>query len=259
VATLARTADRLAERWSLELGPPLAPGATAAWVAPARDRRGRQLILKVGPRHSEAEHEADALRLWDGDGAVRCYASELAGDTSALLLERAVPGVALGDMLPEPEQDVVVAGLLRRLWAHAPPPGCFRPLQVMCDEWADSLTGHAGLAREAADLLRSLPRNASREALLCTDLHAGNILSSTREPWLVIDPKPYVGDPAYDVVQHMLNCRSRLATDPLGMCTRLADLLELDLERVRLWLFARCAQESVSDPAMGAAARRLSP
>src|SRR5437660_9822704 len=97
---------------------------------------------------------------------------------------------------------------------------------------------------EAAALLRSLPRSAPREVLLCTDLHAGNILSSSREPWLVIDPKPYVGDPAYDVAQHMLNCHERLATDPAGMCARLADLLDLDPDRVRLWLFARCAQEA---------------
>ncbi|MHB1836702.1 MAG: aminoglycoside phosphotransferase family protein [Solirubrobacteraceae bacterium] len=32
----------------------------------------------------------------------------------------------------------------------------------------------------------------------CTDLHAENVLCSQREPWLVIDPKPYVGDPAYE-------------------------------------------------------------
>ena len=31
--------------------------------------------------------------------------------------------------------------------------------------------------------------------------------------WLAIDPKPHVGDPAYDPVQHMLNCDQRLATD----------------------------------------------
>ena len=75
----------------------------------------------------------------------------------------------------------------------------------------------------------------------------------------MIDPKPYVGDPAYDVAQHMLNCDERLATDPAGMCARMADLLELDRDRVRLWLFARCAQESVDSPTLGAVARRLSP
>ena len=41
--------------------------------------------------------------------------------------------------------------------------------------------------------------------LLHTDLHAGNVLAAEREPWLAIDPKPYVGDPAYDVTQHIFN------------------------------------------------------
>ena len=46
--------------------------------------------------------------------------------------------------------------------------------------------------------------------LLCTDLHAGNVLAAEREPWLVIDPKPDVGDPTYDVLQHLHNCYVRL-------------------------------------------------
>jgi streptomycin 6-kinase len=47
--------------------------------------------------------------------------------------------------------------------------------------------------------------------LLCTDLHADNILAALRAPWLVIDPKPYAGDPAYDVRQHMRAARIRSA------------------------------------------------
>ncbi len=92
---------------------------------------------------------------------------------------------------------------------------------------------------------------------MCTDLHAGNVLAAEREPWLVIDPKPFLGDPAFDVVQHMLNCDERLAIDPLGLVTRMAALLDVDPERVRLWLFARCAQESVTDPAMLELAERI--
>ena len=94
--------------------------------------------------------------------------------------------------------------------------------------------------------------------LLCTDLHAGNVLSSQRQPWLVIDPKPFVGDPAYDAIQHMLNC-DRLAEDPAGLATRMAALLAVDPERVMLWLFARCAQESLHDATMREPARRLAP
>jgi streptomycin 6-kinase len=116
-----------------------------------------------------------------------------------------------------------------------------------------------GLARAGASMLRELASTATREVLLCTDLHAGNVLASQREPWLVIDPKPFVGDPAFEPVQHMLNCDERLATDPEGLSNRMAELLELDRERVRLWLFARCAQESLNDPTLRDTAVRLAP
>jgi streptomycin 6-kinase len=75
--------------------------------------------------------------------------------------------------------------------------------------------------------------------LLATDLHAGNVLRARRAPWLVIDPKPFVGDPAYDATQHLLNCSARLRSDSDGLIRRFADLLSVDHDRVRLWLFAR--------------------
>jgi streptomycin 6-kinase len=95
--------------------------------------------------------------------------------------------------------------------------------------------------------------------VLATDLHADNVLSSQREPWLVIDPKPFVGDPAFDAVQHMLGCDARLAADPGAIADRMARLLDVDPARVRLWLFARCAQESLHDLTMREPARRLAP
>jgi streptomycin 6-kinase len=74
-----------------------------------------------------------------------------------------------------------------------------------------------GLARAGIELFRSPPATAERQVLLCTGLHAGNVLASQRELWLVIDPQPYVGDPAYDPLQHLLNCNERLAADPVGL------------------------------------------
>lgn len=139
----------------------------------------------------------------------------------------------------------------------------------MCDVWAEE-SDHAvatsggtgldpGLIREGTALLRSLPANAGRQVLLCTDLHAGNVLAAEREPWLVIDPKPHVGDPAYDVVQHLMNCCERLLDDPTGLAWRMADLAGVDKDRVLLWVFARCVQESIHWPILAEVARRTAP
>ena len=116
-----------------------------------------------------------------------------------------------------------------------------------------------GLARAGIALFRTLPQTAGHQALLCTDLHGDNVLAAVRAPWLVIDPKPYIGDPAYDVLQHMLNCEGRLAADPAALALRMADLAGLDGGRVRQWLFARSVQESIGSPLMRHVAGRLAP
>jgi streptomycin 6-kinase len=265
LSTLPDTLTQVAEMWSLTVQEPFQPGGQSAWVAPVRDVTGSDLVLKLAWRHPEARHEAAGLKAWSGNGAVRLCVAEEFPETAALLLERCRPGTPL-TALPESEQDVVLAGLLRRLWITPPPRHVFRSLQVMCDQWAEEFEAQLaaepglvdpGLAREGMTLFRGLPATADREALLVTDLHAGNVLAAEREPWLVIDPKPYVGDPAYDALQHMLNCEERLLADPVGLVERLAGLLELDADRLRRWLFARCVQEVPGDPALLDVARQL--
>jgi streptomycin 6-kinase len=210
------------------------------------------------------------VRVWDGNGTVRLQAACESESGYGLLLERCLPGIALGQLLPEPEQDVVVAGLLRRLWAQPYQGYPFRPLARMCAAWAEKFEAayaaapgadriDTGVARAGLALFRELPGTAAGQALLCTDLHAGNIVAARREPWLVIDPKPYVGDPAYDVLQHMLNCHGRLAADPAGFSDRMAGLAQVDPGRVRLWLFARSVLESAGSPLMRQVATRLAP
>ena len=53
-------------------------------------------------------------------------------------LELGEPGEQLGQALPDPEQDVAIAALMRRLWAHQPGGGePFGSLAAMCDPWAE--------------------------------------------------------------------------------------------------------------------------
>jgi streptomycin 6-kinase len=55
----------------------------------------------------------------------------------------------------------------------------------------------------------------------------------------------------------LLNCEERLAADPVGLAQRMADLLDLDGERVRQWLFARCMIEGIDDAMLQAVAAEL--
>jgi streptomycin 6-kinase len=244
-AWLERLPDLVAElqrRWSLTIEAPFdGEEVSAAWVAPATRADGTAAVLKLGMPHLEGQHEIAGLRFWNGDPTVRLLAAD--DDLNAMLLERCEPGTILRT-LPEPEQDLVIAGLLRRLWRMPLDPHPFRPLAEMTAAWsketiaASSRWVDASLVREGLRLFEELPRTASTEVLLATDLHAGNVLSAQREPWLAIDPKPFVGDPAYDPTQHLFNCEGRLFSNPLPMIRRFADLLEVDHDRVRLWTFA---------------------
>jgi len=249
--------DRLPEllwiaerRWSLSVGAPFDNNeVSCAWVAPAALADGTEAVLKIGMPHLEAEHEAEGLRFWDGDPTVRLLTDDELG---AMLLERCHPGTSLR-AVPEAEQDLVIAGLLRRLWRSPVAPHPFRPLSALMKFWGDATladTGKwrdAGLVREGLRLFDELPRTAPKEVLLATDLHAGNVLRSKRRTWLVIDPKPFIGDPAYDVTQHLFNCSERLRSDPIGLIHRMGDLLDVDCERIRLWLFARIAVDPPDD------------
>jgi streptomycin 6-kinase len=231
-------------------------------VAPALLRTGAHAVLKIGLPHFESAHEAEALRVWKGDGAVRLLDTDSA--SGALLLERCQPGTHLR-ALPEDAQDVVLAHLLRRLWRTPPPDHPFRPLSALTAMWADETAAQpwpdAGLVRAGLQLLGELPMSATSHVVLATDLHAGNVLRAQREPWLAIDPKPFVGDPAYDATQHLLNCRTRLAADPLRLIGRFAEHLGIDSDRVRLWMFARLAADPRDDWGDGwfDLARRLRP
>ena len=253
-AWLSRLAGRvrdLERRWSITVGVPFdGDDVSCAWVAPVTLATGASAVLKLGMPHLEGEHEIDGLRFWNGDPTVRLLDAD--DDLGALLLERCEPGTALR-ALPEREQDEIIARLLRRLWRAPLEAHRFRPLSVMTAQWSQETLAQeahwpdAGLVREGLHLFRELPQTASAHVLLATDLHAGNVLSARREPWLVIDPKPFMGDPAYDATQHLLNCRPRLHADPLGTTRRFADLLGVDDDRVRLWVFARAAAEPRDD------------
>jgi streptomycin 6-kinase len=123
----------------------------------------------------------------------------------------------------------------------------------MIDLWrlgnrhAKTSLADAGLVNEGLRVFEELARPALTDVLLLTDLHAGNVLRSQRAPWLVIAPKPFIGDLSYDPVQHLMNCETRLHRDPIALIHRVADLTEVDVERLRLWTFARAAADPRDD------------
>jgi streptomycin 6-kinase len=249
----------LAERWSLSVEEVFVhAGGTAAWVARVRRADGSHAVLKVGLPHFEAEHEIAGLRFWNGDPTVDVLAADEAAN--AMLLEACEPGTPLS-MLDADGQDTVIASVLTSAWRSRGAAGnaetnvraTFRPLRAMLAHWEQETRlsrSHwvdSGLVEAGLTLFHELSAPGAEDVLLFTDLHADNVLRSARAPWLAIDPKPFVGDAAYDATQHLFNSPDRLLSHAEATVERVAGLLGLSAARVKLWTFARAAAEPRAD------------
>jgi streptomycin 6-kinase len=245
--------EELTSRWSLRVGLPFDHSGTCSWVAPTVRKDDTPAVLKLAMPHMEGEHEIEGLRLWNGNPTVRLIEAD--DRSGAMLLERCQPGTSLRSEL-EASQDEIIAGMLKRIRsANSQSKGFqqFRHLSQMLEEWQRGTLAQkqnwpdAGLVQEGLSIFEWLSRPSPTDTLLATDLHAGNVLRAEREPWLMIDPKPFVGDAAFDVVQHLINCEDRLHGDPIALVNRVAGLAEVDPERARLWTFARAAADPRED------------
>ena len=235
---LPRIIGTLSQRWQLSLSEPFTEEVTGSWVAPCTSAYG-EAVLKVGYPHFEATHEIDGLRLIDGKCAIRLY--ESVKSCHALLLERCVPGTYLRGK-SDSIQDEVICALLQELW-QIPHDDQIRSLKTMITRWAKSarnkfsdLTNRKDVVFHGIDTLEALANDRIQPVLLATDLHAGNVLASSRRPWLMIDPKPHIGDPCYDLTQHLLNTTARLDR---SLIESLSLKAEVDAERVLRWTFGR--------------------
>jgi streptomycin 6-kinase len=207
-------------------------------------------VLKVQTPHRESENEAAALELWDGNGAVRLLAHD--PEQHALLLERCVPGTPLAAAGQEQALDVLVA-LLPRLWKPAAAP--FRPLGEEAAWWLEQLPAaweQAGkqfdrhLLETALDALSQLAPTQGEQVLLHQDLHGENVLAATREPWLVIDPKPLVGEREFGVAPIVRSVElGHSRRHVLHRLDRLTYELGLDRERARGWTIGQTIAWSV--------------
>lgn len=234
------------ERWSLKPGRPF-PNLSINFVTLATRADGTEVVLKAGVPNKEIFTETNALKLFDGKGAVRLLEAD--PDKGIMLLERLLPGtpvLRLGDDVQAVE---IAAEVMRKLKREAPDEHSF----PCVGDWFAGLAKvrsrfHGGSGpfpdklldlaeRTSAELLAS----SDERILLHGDLHHDNILKSSRESWLAIDPKGVVGEQAYEVCAFLRNPMPDLLT---GMDTkhvlarrvdRFSELLGIDRARLIRW------------------------
>jgi streptomycin 6-kinase len=192
-------------RWSITVEPAFA-SLSYNWVAAATARDGASVVLKLGVPNPELSSEIEALRAWAGHGTVRLLEADAAD--GALLLERLRPGTMLAHLGLERDEEAidVATDLMRQLHDTAPIPGLRTLadwtsgiLDAKANGFAVSIIDRASAMRD--ELLASTPPSV----LLHGDLHHFNILAAERQPWLAIDPKGVIGDPAYEAAPFLYN------------------------------------------------------
>ena len=237
-------------RWRIKAGP-LFSELWVNWVAPANCPDGTRAALKLSfPEDKEFKTEAEALRLFDGRGSARLLRLDL--EAGAMLLETCEPGTPLTAVEDDEEATSIAAGVMGELWCPVAPE---HPFPSVAD-WAKGFDrlrqryeGGTGpmpeaLVARAEALFAELVASQTETLLLHGDLHHENILSAGRRPWLAIDPKGVVGEPAYDTAALLHNPVELLREPEPGRLLQrridlLSDRLNLDRARVHGWGLAQ--------------------
>ncbi len=238
LTALPETLSELCVKWDLRVGEPFS-GASVSYTVPAL-RGEQQLVLKIQWPHEECVHEADALRVWGGDGAVRLFDHD--SQRHALLLEACVPGTTVADQ-ETVDPMAVLTDILPRLWKSAGAP--FKSLKEEADEWLSNLYENweavgkpcdKHLVDAAAAWLTDLKDDQGEQVLLHQDLHGYNILAAGDRGWLAIDPKPLTGERAFGPAPAIRSFEfGHSKEQAIYRLDRLSSELSLDRQRVLGW------------------------
>jgi streptomycin 6-kinase len=231
------------KKWSLQRQEPY-PESYVSIVFPAKRADGSSAVLKIQFPHGESEHEAEALRVWNGKGAVQLF--DFDPEKHALLLEQCAPGTHLSKIGVDTALEVLTE-LLPRLWVRAGKP--FRLLADEATTWMRELPGkweRAGrpferaLLDAALEAIGHLHDTQGEQVLVHQDLHGDNVLRAQREPWLVIDPKPLLGEKELSLAPIIRGYEfGHSRPEVIHRLDWLTSELRLDRERTRLWTLAQ--------------------
>lgn len=199
VSALPSIINALLRDWDCEVDG-MATHGEVALVLPVR-RHGVAAALKVAFPGPGGHVEAQALRAFEGNGAVRLLDADDA--SFALLLERAGPETL--ETVESTEEAIEIAGALARRLAVPTSPTA-HTLADTTKGWEEQLDRQAaqigdGAPHAAVERARCAIRTLASDTtptLLHGDLHFRNVLRAEREPWLAIDPTGWRGTAAYD-------------------------------------------------------------
>ncbi|KOV75342.1 MULTISPECIES: aminoglycoside phosphotransferase family protein [unclassified Streptomyces] len=249
IAALPDLAADFLHRWRLTLDGPSMNGVSAL-VLPVVRADGLRAVLKLQLTDEESVGEPVALRVWDGDGAVRLLDHDPASGT--MLLERLDESRMLAGLGDTREAVLVIARLLAHLTSFPAPPGLRRLgdiAEAMLERTPRALPripdpGARRIVADCAAAVREVVHEPG-DRLLHWDLHDENVLAADRADWLAIDPKPLAGDPGFELWPALHNRFD--AAEVRWRFDAMTDVLGLDRARARAWTLGRLLQNALWD------------
>ena len=252
---LPTTLAECARQWSLTLHPPF-PNLSYNYVAPAERTDGTRAVIKAGlPQDKEFLSEAEALRVFNGQGMVQLL--EFDRQKRVMLLERVEPGITLRSISDTEQLITIAVQVMRRLWQPVDPTHPF----LTVEGWGKGFermrrlySGTSGplpsfLFDRAEASYAELSQSMATRVLLHGDLHHDNMLTATRQAWLAIDPKGIVGEPAYETAPLLLNMFSKEDPQSYKVLARgivqLSEELGLDKKRIHGWALSRAVLSAI--------------
>lgn len=261
IAGLPALAARFLQRWRLQPCGPVLHGAVAL-VIPVTRADGAPAALKLQPIEDQTRREPDALRLWNGQAAVRLLDSDEA--TGSMLLERLDPARTLGGLPHDLDALRIICeslNCLNSVPAPADMPRLADIAEAMLDRAPHAIPlltdgSERRLLADCASAIEDVAADASQH-LLHWDLHYANVLAPQHptlgRAWVAIDPKPLSGDPCFELLPALWNrWADVVAVGNTAAAVRrrfdlMTDLMELDRQRAVRWTLGRVLQNALWD------------
>jgi streptomycin 6-kinase len=240
--------EELENKWNISVGEPF-PGIEYNYVAKAIGSDGSQSVLKIAPPFETVEifGEAKFLETLSGEGAIQLI--DVDRDRQAILLERALPGVALHEDFSSSPVDCIqpAISVLKRILQK--PPADITDTPTL-EGWFANFERFREtdfpkkLGEKALDTYKKLSQSSGEASYIHGDYHPGNVVTATREPYLAIDPKGIVGHVGYDIAVFLINLERWQKQNPeletllANAVDAFADAFALTGTEVREWVFA---------------------
>jgi len=203
----------------------------------------KPIIVKLGLNNKALSKETQCLKAFESHATPKVIANK----DNMIIMECAVPGITLKEHFPlqETEATNILCNVIKDLHTAQIPIGHnfyhIKDLLQTLDKEIDIPNNILNKARRLRDKLLS---TTTKEVLLHGDLHHDNILKNDHG-WMVIDPKGFIGDPAFETTAYICNPIPDLLHENnpteiiIGRIQLCAKNLNFPEQRVKDWFYVK--------------------